>query len=152
MSVTVELSATAVTSSSATTRGSLAPALSPWRAGRLLSSTSSFMPSANPCARPPSRYATPSATYFTLKTVRKPGSSLRAITVRAGAVGAAASGAVAVAAGVDDSGSGSAAAVEDRFATGVEGAGAAGAAVSREGNDSPAEVWPEELAGFATAI
>ena len=48
MSVTAEVSATAVTSSSATTFGSAALALSPCFAGRFVSSTSSFMPSVRP--------------------------------------------------------------------------------------------------------
>src|SRR5579885_1536065 len=49
------------------------------------------MPSANPWARPPSRYATPSATYLTLNTVRRLGSSVRAIKVETLAVVAGAS-------------------------------------------------------------
>src|SRR5579863_40702 len=81
MSVTADISATAVTSSSATTRGSLALALSPCFAGKFVSTISNFMPSASPWAFPPSRYTTPSATYFTLKTVRRFGSSTRPITV-----------------------------------------------------------------------
>src|SRR5579863_8452105 len=81
MSVTADISATAVTSSSAITRGSVALALSPCFAGRFVSTISSFMPSARPWAFPPSRYTTPSATYFTLKTVRRFGSSTRPISV-----------------------------------------------------------------------
>src|SRR4051812_39766518 len=71
ISVTAEVSAVAFTSSSATTRGSAGSATSPGRGANSASLISSFMPSFNPSLRPPSRYATPSATYFTLNTVRK---------------------------------------------------------------------------------
>src|SRR5579872_1226642 len=99
MSVTADISATAVTSSSATTRGSPAFALSPCFAGKFVSTISNFMPSERPCAFPPSRYTTPSATYFTLNTVCRFGSSMRPITVD---VSVRAGNAVAAADGADD--------------------------------------------------
>src|SRR5215469_7471241 len=72
MSVTAEASATVITSSSATMLSSFpsaADATDPVGVSR----TTSFIPSVSPALRPPSRYATPSATYLILKVVRKSG-------------------------------------------------------------------------------
>src|SRR5580704_11396669 len=150
MSVTAEVSATAVTSSSATTPGSLALALTPCFAGKFVSSTSSFMPSVKPCARPPSRYATASATYFTLKTVRRLGSSLRAIRVdvsAAAASGAARGAEEAEAAGADSALPGLASTLAISGATVV--AATTGAAVSGGGTAGAGEPWAGDI---ATAI
>src|SRR5690349_17918969 len=83
------------------------------------------MPSLRPCARPPSRYATPSATYFTLKTVRRLGSSERAINAVSALTGLSGAPAGEGAAGASEIAETSA--VEDGFAGWVS-AGELGAA------------------------